>query len=172
VKIAFYIASAAAVFSTVMMITRLNLIHALIYLVLSLLSVALIFFIVGAPFVAALEVIIYAGAIMVLFVFAVMMLSFGPHASRTKDYWLGHGIWLVPGSLSALLLAEFLYILINGSGRALTGTVVGPKEVGISLFSVYLLGIELGSLLLMAGIVGAFHVGRHGTTGKKKGESK
>jgi len=171
-KIPFYIAAAAAVLSTVMMITRLNLIHALLYLVVSLLSVAVIFFIVGAPFVAALEVIIYAGAIMVLFVFAIMMLNFGPHASRTKDYWLGHGIWLVPGSLSAVLLAEFLYILISGSGRTLSGAVVGPKEVGVSLFSVYLLGVELASLLLMAGIVGAFHLGRHGMIGKKKGESQ
>ena len=58
--------------------------HALLYLIVSLLAVAVVFFTLGAPFVAALEVIIYAGAIMVLFVFVVMMLNLGQDAERTK----------------------------------------------------------------------------------------
>ena len=73
--ITFYVAAAIAIVSTVLMITRLNAVHALLYLVVSLLAVATVFFILGAPFVAALEVIIYAGAIMVLFIFVMMMLK-------------------------------------------------------------------------------------------------
>jgi NADH-quinone oxidoreductase subunit J len=73
--ITFYVAGAVAVISTLMMLTRYNAIHALLYLIISLLAVAVVFFTVGAPFIAALEVIIYAGAIMVLFVFAVMLLN-------------------------------------------------------------------------------------------------
>ena len=76
----FYIAALVGVVSTGMVITRLNAVHALLYLIVSLLAVALIFFLLGAPFVAALEVIIYAGAIMVLFLFVVMMLNQGPPA--------------------------------------------------------------------------------------------
>ena len=76
-EIAFYIAALIAVFSTVMTITNLNPVHALLYLIVSLLSVAVIFFTLGAPFAALLEVIVYAGAIMVLFVFVVMMLNLG-----------------------------------------------------------------------------------------------
>ena len=78
----FYLAAAIAVLSTVMVITRLNAVHALLYFIVSLFAVALIFFLLGAPFVAALEVIIYAGAIMVLFVFVVMLLNLGRGRSR------------------------------------------------------------------------------------------
>ena len=79
-ELAFYIAAAVAVIATVLMLTRLNVVHALLYLIVSLLAVAVVFYVLGAPFVAALEVIIYAGAIMVLFVFVVMMLNLGEHA--------------------------------------------------------------------------------------------
>ena len=65
--------------------------HALLYLVVSLLSVALIFFMLGAPFAAALEVIVYAGAIMVLFVFVVMMLNLGPQTAAQERQWLDPG---------------------------------------------------------------------------------
>ena len=75
--ILFTITSAVAIFATVMMITRLNAVHGLLYLILSLLAVGVIFFLLGAHFAAVLEVIIYAGAIMVLFVFVIMMLNQG-----------------------------------------------------------------------------------------------
>ena len=75
--IIFYIAAVIAFIATVGVVTRKNAIHALLYLVVSLLAVSVIFFVLGAPFVAALEVIVYAGAIMVLFVFAIMMLNLG-----------------------------------------------------------------------------------------------
>ncbi len=73
----FYIAAAVAVLSTLMVVTRTNLVHALLYLVISLFAVAVVFYTLGAPFVAALEVIVYAGAIMMLFLFAVMLLNAG-----------------------------------------------------------------------------------------------
>ncbi|HXR80916.1 MAG TPA: NADH-quinone oxidoreductase subunit J, partial [Saprospiraceae bacterium] len=71
----FYIASAIAVAATIMVITRHNLIHALLYLVVSFLAIAVVFYLIGAPFIAALEVIIYAGAIVVLIIFVIMMLN-------------------------------------------------------------------------------------------------
>ena len=70
-----------------MVITRRNAVHALLYLVVSLLAVAVVFFMLGAPFVAALEVIIYAGAIMVLFVFVVMLLNLGAPRSSSSSAW-------------------------------------------------------------------------------------
>ena len=68
----FYLSGAVAVAATLMAVTRASAVHALLYLIVSLLAVAIIFFVLGAPFVAALEVIIYAGAVMVLFVFVIM----------------------------------------------------------------------------------------------------
>ncbi len=161
----FYIAAAVAVVSTFMVITRRNAVHALLYLIVSLLSVALVFFILGAPFVAALEVIIYAGAIMVLFVFVIMMLNLGPQSARVERQWLTPGIWVGPTILSALLAAELLYVLGRGPMRLSEIYVVTPKQVGMALLGPYVLGVELASLLLLAGLVGAYHLGRREKSG-------
>ena len=82
--IVFYISGAVAIPSTALMITRLHAVHALLYLIVSLLAVSVVFYTLGAPFIAALEVIVYAGAIMVLFVFVVMLLNLGEQAARAE----------------------------------------------------------------------------------------
>jgi NADH-quinone oxidoreductase subunit J len=156
-ELAFYIAGAVAVISTVLMLTRLNVVHALLYLIVSLLGVAVVFYVVGAAFVAALEVIIYAGAIMVLFVFVVMMLNLGASAVEMERRWLTPGIWVGPAVLAGILIIEVIS-LVRGSTASLGGGVVGPKQVGIALFGPYLIGVELASLLLLAGLVGAYHL--------------
>src|SRR5919197_6637605 len=96
----FYLAAAVAVVATLMVITRLNAVHELLYLIVSLLAIALIFYILGAPFAAALEVIIYAGAIVVLFVFVVMMLNLGEIAAAQERQWLPPRIWIGPTILA------------------------------------------------------------------------
>lgn len=156
----FYIVGAVAVISTLFVIVQTKVVHALLYLIVSLLSVAVIFFILGAPFVAALEVIIYAGAIMVLFIFIIMMLNLGPQTAARERTLLQPSVWTGPALLSAVLFCVFLRIVLHfpAGGRAFS--MVGPKEVAMSLFGPYLIGVELSSVLLMAGLVGAFHLGR------------
>jgi NADH-quinone oxidoreductase subunit J len=167
----FYISAAIAILSTVMVITRLHVVHALLYFIVSLLSVAVIFFVLGAPFVAALEVIIYAGAIMVLFVFVIMMLNLGPQSVKQEREWLNLKIWIGPGILSAVLIAELMYLFVRHESEASGVVMVSPKQLGITLFSQYALGVELASLLLMAGLIGAYHIGRRAKTdGAGKGE--
>src|ERR1700690_3958835 len=98
-----YISGVVAVVSTLMVITRANVVHALLYLVVSLLAVSLVFFILGAPFVAAIEVIVYAGAIMVLFIFVIMMLNTGRKAEDQERTWLrqaGPAGYIGPACLS------------------------------------------------------------------------
>src|SRR5574338_860022 len=107
----FYIPAVVATVATVMVITRLNAVHALLYLIVSLLSVAMVFFRLGAPFIAALEVIIYAGAIMVLFVFVIMMLNLGPRSTERESNWLRPRMWVGPITLTIILLIELIYIL-------------------------------------------------------------
>jgi NADH-quinone oxidoreductase subunit J len=165
----FYIAAAVAVIATVLVITRTNAVHALLYLIVSLLSVALIFYTLGAPFVAALEVIIYAGAIMVLFLFAIMILNLGPQASEQERQWLQPGIWRGPAILAAILAAELIYLVLATGGPLPAAASVEPQEVGRALFGPYLLGVELASLLLLAGLVGAYHLGRRLPRGKRGG---
>ncbi|HET6514073.1 MAG TPA: NADH-quinone oxidoreductase subunit J [Thermodesulfovibrionales bacterium] len=159
-NVLFYSAAAVAAVSTLMVITRVNAVHALLYLIVSLISVALIFFILGAPFAAALEVIIYAGAIMVLFVFVIMMLNIGPQTARQERAWLHPGTWVGPAILSLILLAELVSILTQSRGRSLAIAVLEPGQIGTALFGPYLIGVELASMLLLSGIVGAFHLGR------------
>lgn len=158
--VAFYLAATVAVIATALVITRLHAIHALLYLIVSLLAVAVVFLVLGAPFVAALEVIVYAGAIMVLFVFVVMMLDLGSAVEQERR-WLDGSMWIGPGLLALVLLAEVLWLLWNDLPAAV-GTVgaVGPREVGASLFGPYVLAVELAGILLLAGLVGAYHLGR------------
>ena len=154
----FYIAAGVALISTTMAISRRNAIHALLYLILSLLAVSVIFYLLDAPFIAALEVIIYAGAIMVLFIFVTMMLNVGIE-KRTEKKWLNPRMWIVPSLLSAILLVDLILALKNVSINVPDTQVVLPKQVGISLFSTYILAVEIAAVLLMAGVIGAYHLG-------------
>ncbi len=156
----FYIAGAVAVLATLMTITRLSAVHALLYLVVSLLAVAVVFYTLGAPFVAALEVIIYAGAIMVLFIFVVMMLNLGTRAEEIERAWLRPGVWIGPCVLATVLIAEVAYIVTGAAPRDAAVAFIGPKQVGILLFGPYLIGVELASMLLLGGLVGAWHLAR------------
>jgi len=155
----FYIAGFVALVATMAALTRANATHALIYLIVSLLAVAVLFYLMGAPFAAALEIVIYAGAIMVLFVFVIMMLNLGEAGNTRERHWLSARNWVVPGILAALLLLELLLALRYGPATT-SGVTVDPKTVGLVLFGPYVLAVELASMLLMAALVGAYHLGR------------
>jgi|SRR5690606_806610 len=159
---AFYLSAGVAVLSTLRVITGTNPVHALLYLITSLLAVAMCFFSLGAPFAGALEIIVYAGAIMVLFVFVVMMLNLGPQVVKQERAWLRPSIWIGPGLLSLVLFIQLMWGLFAQPTDAPLGLVsIESKAVGIALFGPYLLAVELASLLLLAALVAAFHLGRH-----------
>ncbi len=161
-ELAFYFAAAVAVIATLCSISNYNPVHALLYLIVSLLAVAMVFFSVGAPFAGVLEVIIYAGAIMVLFVFVVMMLNLGKAAVDQERRWLAPRTWLGPAVLSLGLFLELLWVLIRQDAHAsVGGQTVSAVQVGVALYGPYLLAVELASMLLLAGLVAAFHLGRH-----------
>lgn len=155
----FYISGMVALATTLMVVTRSNAAHAALYLVVSLLSVALVFFSLGAPFVAALEVIVYAGAIMVLFIFVIMMLNLGQMATHQEKVWLSGRAWVGPAILAMILAAELVYILLGHGPQGAGASEIGAKRVAISMFGPYMIGVELASFLLMAGLVGAYHLG-------------
>jgi NADH-quinone oxidoreductase subunit J len=159
-QIAFYIAASIAVLATIMVITRYNMIHALLYLVVSFLALAIVFYILGAPFASALEIIIYAGAIVVLIIFVIMMLNLKEESVEQERNWLTPSIYIGPGMLAIILLAELIYIIGIEPKSIMSTQMVGPKMVGQSLYGPYVIGVELCGLLLMAGIVGAYHLGR------------
>ncbi len=154
----FYIAAAVAIISTVMAISGRNAIHSLLYLILSLLAISVVLYLLNAPFIAALEVIIYAGAIMVLFIFVTMMLNIGIER-ETEKKWLNPRMWIVPSILASILLVNLILALKNVKSLPADNNVILPKQVGISLFTTYLLAVEIAAILLMAGVIGAYHLG-------------
>ena len=141
-----------------MAISGRNAIHSLLYLILSLLAISVIFYLLSAPFIAALEVIIYAGAIMVLFIFVTMMLNIGLER-ETEKKWLRPRMWILPSILAAILLVNLIFAVKNVHVMPSDKDAILPKQVGISLFSTYLLGVEIAAILLMAGVIGAYHLG-------------
>jgi NADH-quinone oxidoreductase subunit J len=151
--ILFYLTALIAIGTTLLVITRQNPVHALVYLVVSLLSVALLFFLLGAPFAAALEVIVYAGAIMMLFVFVMMMLNVGQRTKKAKQTWVG------PFICTAILFIELLWVLVQADGTA-HSSGIPPQEVSMAMFGPYALGVEMAAFLLLAGLAGAHHLGK------------
>ena len=158
--ILFYIAATVSVLATLRVITHLHAVHALLYLVVSLLSLAVIFSLLDAPFAAALEIVIYAGAIMVLFIFVIMLLNQGPSTVEQERRWLRPRMWVGPGALALILLAEVGYIIASGAPPAIETAPMRPKDVSLSLYGPYVVGLELASMLLLAGLIGAYHLGR------------
>jgi NADH-quinone oxidoreductase subunit J len=160
IETVFYGSGTVAVLATLATVVSRNPVHAMLYLIVSLLAVALMFFVLGAPFAALLEVIVYAGAIMVLFVFVVMMLNLGDTAVEQEQRLLAPRIWVGPVALASVLLIELLVLLSTGPLNP-TGAEVTAKQVGIALYGPYLLAVELASMLLLAGLVAAYHLGRN-----------
>lgn len=159
----FYLMALVAIVSTIRVVTNANPVHALLSLIVSLLAVAGIFMIVGAPFAGALEIIVYAGAIMVLFVFVVMMLNLGEHTVEQERRWLSSDAWAYPALMSFLMGLVLVWTMTSEysvSGPLMGTEVIGPKEVGIALFTQYLLLVEVAAMLLLAALVAAFHLGK------------
>lgn len=156
----FYISAAVALLATIGTVTQTNAVHALLYFICSLLATGVMFFVLGAPLVATLVVIVNAGAIMVLFVFIVMMLNIGPQTAGRERVWLRPRAWIGPVSLGVVLAVELAYALLRYRTGVSAGQIVGPQEVGIAVFGPYLLGVELASMLLLAGLLGAYHLGQ------------
>ena len=160
----FYAASAVAIVAGALAVTRANALHALLYLVLALFALSLMFLTLGAPFIAALEIIVYAGAIMVLILFVIMMLNLGAATRQRERKWLSPRAWIMPSLLATALTVALLAAVAGGApargGAAAEATrVIGPGAVGASLFSTYIIGVELAAVLLLVGLVGAHYLG-------------
>jgi NADH-quinone oxidoreductase subunit J len=154
----FYAAAAVAVVATILAVSARSLVHGLLNLIVSLLAAAVIFYTLGAPFAAAVEVILYAGAVMVLFLFAVMLIEQrqSPASRRT---WRHPRAWLAPVGLALVLTLELAVLLVHGGAAQPSGTV-GPEQVARALYGPYVVGVEAVSMLLFAALVGVFHLGR------------
>ncbi len=154
----FYIAAGVAIISTIFVITGKNAIHALLYLIVSFLSISVIFYLLDAPFIAALEVIIYAGAILVLFIFVTMMLNIVIEKKKEKK-WLKPRMWVIPVILAVTLFVDLVFAVKSVPSHTIEKGIVLPKELGIAIFTRYLPAVEITAILLLIGVIGAYHLG-------------
>ena len=158
IELFFYLAGAIAVVASLSVVMSKHSIHALLYLVLSLLAVAVCFYLMGAPFAAGLEVIVYAGAILVLFVFAVMMFGLAKDETQYSPQTSRFVLWLGPLFLGVSLLTILVIVIGRADIQAqLTVNIVDAKAVGILLYGPYLLAVEIASFLLLAGLIASYH---------------
>lgn len=155
----FYILAVITLLATFLCLTRKNPVHAVLYLVHALFALALLYFLLGAPLLAGWQVILYAGAIMVLFLFVIMLIDPAIAEKRQPGGWLR---WLPVALLSALLLTcgGALIVMDPVATGGIVPFQLTPREFGRALFENYGLAVEIISLMLLFAAVGAFHLGR------------
>ena len=156
--ILFLVLALIAVASALGMLLSRNAVYAALFLVLNFVTVAVFYLLLGAPFIAMAQITVYAGAIMVLFLFVIMLLGAEslPGISNWRNVWF-------PATLAAILFAEAAYLLIvkaRPAGdvlqpEAAVNTMENLRQLGTSLFSDYLLPFEIVSILLLVAMVGA-----------------
>ena len=155
--ILFYFFSALAVASAILMVTRRNIVHAAVFLITTLLATAGIFLQLQAEFLFIVQVILYVGGIMVLFVFVIMLVNLDV-SMRLVQF---NRQWLVAGVLSLVLAAQIFFALWAGRTALRLPEMaanIPPKNteaVADALFSKYMLPFEIASILLLVAMVGA-----------------
>jgi NADH-quinone oxidoreductase subunit J len=158
----FWVFSAIAVVSALLCVTRRNPIASALWLVLTMFSLAGIFVLLDAHFIGAMQVLVYAGAIMVLFLFVIMLLNVGRSETSDLPGWLGHVVMLVIGGILAVELWAMTRIvpvddlrLPAGTLQRLTDQQGAVQVISGPLFRDYLVPFEITSVLLLAAVVGA-----------------
>ena len=168
--ILFLVLALVAVATALGMLLSQNAVYSALFLVLNFTTVAIFYLLLGAPFIAMSQITVYAGAIMVLFLFVIMLL--GADAIPGRPNWRK---FIFPVSLAVILAAEAIFLLVTKARP--TGNVLQPeaavntmdnlREMGMVLFNQYLLPFEVTSILLLVAMVGAITLNR-----KEKGARK
>ena len=154
--VVFLISAVVAIVGAVAMLLSRNAIHSALFLLLNMVAIAVLYLLLRAPFLFAVQLIVYAGAIIVLFLFVVMLLG----AERAEDERDRIG-WQRPLAvlMGLLLLLEAIFVFFTGTATAPTATSTSedfatPVKIGEALFTTYLLPFEVTSIILLAAIVG------------------
>jgi NADH-quinone oxidoreductase subunit J len=160
----FLVVAFVAIFAAAMAITlQRSAVHNALFLVLTLFCIAVLFLSLGAEFLAAVQVLVYAGAIMVLFLFVITLLN--PLQAETPDRLRSQAV--VAGALGLVLLIEVWLVVQSGVLAVLPATAPPPvtgtsnvEQLGLALFSTYLVPFEVTSILLLVAMVGAVVLAR------------
>ena len=164
-SIFFYTLAALILGFGVLVVTAQNTVHCVLFLVANFLCVAVVYVLLGAEFLAIIQILVYAGGIVVLYLFVVMLVSLRHRGEATIDRGRYSQVGFI---LAALLLAEISAILVYSAARP-AGTAIAPpggfvggntETIGMLLFTDYLVPFELASMLLLVAMVGAIVLAR------------
>ncbi|HEY2739895.1 MAG TPA: NADH-quinone oxidoreductase subunit J [Thermoanaerobaculia bacterium] len=159
----FLVFAALALGSALVVVSHKNPVYSTISLVVTLFAVAVLFVMLGAPFVGVLQVLIYTGAIVVLFLFVIMLLNLQPR-SRDESPFAGQGLQLAGAVIGGLILWFLIIFAFSNTSFAvlkpLTAEMVSLKTLARDLFTEYLLPFEIVGLLLLVAVIGATVVAR------------
>ncbi|HEX9444700.1 MAG TPA: NADH-quinone oxidoreductase subunit J [Candidatus Binatia bacterium] len=149
----FFILATLSVVFSLLVIAQPNVVHSAMALAATLFLVAVLFLTLDAPMLGALQVIVYAGAIMILFLFVVMLLNPASREARPAAWWT------LGGLTAAALLLQFAGLFFHrplpSAGPAVADSFGGPEAVAQSLFTDFVLPFEIASVVLLVAVVGA-----------------
>ena len=164
---AFYVIAAVVLASAVLMVTSRNLVHSIVYMVISFVAVGGLFILLQAEFIAAVQILVYAGGIVVLFLFVVMLVN----VTETYQVEFLHRQWL-PATVLSMILAAQIGFLAWGNAAALTADPAASasvlravdggntETVAMLLYTDYLLPFEVASVLLLVAMIGAIYLSK------------
>jgi len=155
-KIIFIYFAAVIVISAVLMITRRNPIHSVLLMLLLFFHIAGLFVLLNAEFLAAVQLIVYAGAILILYLFVVMLLNVDKERSAKR----ANRYWPVMAGFGIVIAAEIVLLIVRGKFAVDAGQLMKPgfgtvNALGVELYTNYLVPFEIASVILLVGLVGA-----------------
>jgi NADH-quinone oxidoreductase subunit J len=160
-QLLFWILSVAALFSAMMVVTSRNPVYSVIWLIVTFFALSGHYILLNAQFLAIVNIIVYAGAIMVLFLFVIMLMNLNKETEPVKNRWLQMAGAISGGSLLLVLVAALKDTEIKGQQVMVgEGSIGLIKTLGQELFTNYVVPFELSSILFLSAMVGAVVIGK------------
>jgi NADH-quinone oxidoreductase subunit J len=155
----FYFLSFLAILCALMTVVSKNPVHSVLYLIITFFAIASHYVLLNAQFLAAVHIIVYAGAIMVLFLYVIMMLNLNADAEPHKSKWLRVAATIAGGLLMIVLIGALKdsTVQVNPAANADYGLI---KTLGNTLYKDFMLPFEVSAILFLAAMVGAVMLGK------------
>lgn len=160
-QILFWLLSVMALFGAMMVITSKNPVYSVLWLILTFFAISGHYILLNAQFLAIVNIIVYAGAIMVLFLFVIMLMNLNKSVEPQKNRWLKFAGAIAGGSLLLVLIAALRNTEVKGlSAQVNQGNIGLIKNLGKELFTTYVVPFEISSILFLSAMVGAVVIGK------------
>ena len=159
--ILFWVLSVVALFSALMVVTSKNPVHSVLWLILTFFAISGHYILLNAQFLAIVNIIVYAGAIMVLFLFVIMLMNLNRETEPQKNRWLKMAGAIAGGSLLLVMVAALKDSDIKLQQAEVNEGAIGLiKNLGKELFTTYVVPFEISSVLFLSAMVGAVVIGK------------